>query len=104
MALRVTYPHIVKSGAEPARLARVPRVRVAQIVMDYLDRGWSPDEICRQYPYLRPAETYAAMTYYFDHQDEIDREIENEWQEAQRDRAEAVRSPFYRRLNADGRL
>ena len=35
MALELTYPHIEKSQGEPARLQRVPRIRVAQIVMDY---------------------------------------------------------------------
>ena len=24
--------------------------------MDYLSHGWSPDEMCRQHPYLTPAE------------------------------------------------
>ena len=41
----VTYPHIVKANDEPARLERVPRVRVSQIVMDYLVHGWSADEV-----------------------------------------------------------
>jgi uncharacterized protein (DUF433 family) len=35
--------------------------------MDYQVHGWSPDEMCRQYPYLRPAEVHADMAYYFDH-------------------------------------
>ena len=75
MSLALLYPHIEKHEAEPARLKRLPRIRVAQIVMDYLAHGWSPDEMLRQHPYLRPAEVHAAMGYYFDHQDEIDAEI-----------------------------
>ena len=55
MPVAVTYLHIVKSNGEPARLERVPRVRVAQIVVDYLVHGWSRDEMCRQLPYLLPA-------------------------------------------------
>ena len=51
--------------------------------MDYLTHGWSPDEICRQYPYLKPAEVHSAMAFYFDHQSEIDQEIQAEVQLAE---------------------
>ena len=95
-------PHVVKASGEPARLERVPRVRVAQIVMDYLVHGWSPDEMCRQHPYLLPAEAHAAMTYYFDHQEEIEAEIEAEQREAEQAKAGASPSPFLRRLHPAG--
>ncbi|MGC8643095.1 MAG: DUF433 domain-containing protein [Isosphaeraceae bacterium] len=78
MATGIAYPHIEKLGDQPARLDRLPRVRVAQIVMDYLAHGWSPDEMCRQHPHLTLVEAHAAMAYYFDHQVEIDQEIEAE--------------------------
>jgi uncharacterized protein (DUF433 family) len=78
MTLEVAYPHIEKIEGRPVRLRRMPRIRVAQIVMDYLYQGWSPDEICNQYPHLKPAEVHSAMTYYFDHQIEIEKEIEDE--------------------------
>src|SRR5215469_17557173 len=64
MSVKLAYPHIQKDACESARLSRVPRVRVAQIVMDYLTHGWSADEICRQHPFLKPAEVHAALTYY----------------------------------------
>jgi hypothetical protein len=83
MSLEIAYPHIEKPKSASARLQRVPRVRVAQIVMDYLAHGWSADEICRQHPYLMPSEVHAALGYYFDHQDEIDSEIRDEWSAVQ---------------------
>ena len=83
---------------------RLPRIRVAQIVMDYLAHGWSPDEMCRQHFYLHPAEAHAAMTYYFDHQQEVDAEIEAEWRQVEQERAGASKSPFYLRLKAKGLL
>jgi uncharacterized protein (DUF433 family) len=82
-ALELAYPHIKKSEGRPAHLARVPRVRVAQIVMDYLAHGWSAEEMCRQHPYLRPAEAHAALAYYYDHRQEIDEEIATETAEAE---------------------
>jgi hypothetical protein len=75
MNASVTYPHIEKPAGEPARLSRVPRTRVATIVMEYLAHGYSADEMVRQFPYLQISEVHSAMGYYFDHQDEIDAEI-----------------------------
>jgi hypothetical protein len=80
----------------------MPRVRVAQIVMDYLAYGWSVDEMCRQHPHLTPAEAHAAMAYYFDHQDEIDREIAAELEEV--DAGAAAPSPLVLRMKAKGLL
>jgi hypothetical protein len=102
MALELKYPHIEKSDSDSARLERIPRVRVAQIVMDYLAYGWSPDEMWGQHPYLLPAEAHAAMAYYFDHQDEIEQEIQAEVQHGMQDRQRSSLSPFLLRLKAQG--
>ena len=101
MAVDLAYPHVKKDGAEPARLERLPRVRIAQIVMDYLAHGWSVEEMCRQHPHLRLAEAYEAMAYYFDHQDEIDAEIAAELKEVEQF-ASAPPSPFLQQLRARG--
>jgi hypothetical protein len=102
--LALSYPHIEKLENQPARLQRLPRIRVAQIVMDYLAYGWSVEEICRQHLYLKPAEAHAAMGYYFDHQEEIDREITQEWNQVQTSITQVARSPFYTRMKAKGLL
>lgn len=102
--LALSYPHIEKQDNQPARLQRLPRIRVAQIVMDYLTYGWSVEEICRQHLYLKPAEAHAAMGYYFDHQEEIDQEITQEWEHFQAGATHAARSPFYARMKAKGLL
>lgn len=104
MGLELSYPHIEKTEGQPARLGRIPRVRIAQIVMDYLAYGWSPDEMCRQHPYLTPAEAHAAMAYYFDHQPEIDAEIRAELDDVDRDHRAAQDSPLRLRLRAKGLL
>jgi uncharacterized protein (DUF433 family) len=81
--VELTYPHIVKEPGKPARLERHVRTRVALIVADYLWRGWSAEEIARQYPYLTLSEIHAAMTYYFDHRDEIEEELAAEYKDAE---------------------
>jgi Protein of unknown function (DUF433) len=78
MASIASYPHIEKIDGQPARLSRLPRIRVSQIAMDYLDHHWTPEETVAHYPHLQLAEVYAAMTYYFDHKQAIDDEISGE--------------------------
>jgi len=102
VALELTYPHIKKPEGEPAQLQRIPRIRVAQIVMDYVAHGWSPDEMCRQHPYLTPGEAHAAMAYYFDHQTEIDQEIHAEFEQITKERSQSSSSPVHERLRTLG--
>jgi len=45
MSLAATYPHIVKEEGHPALLEGHARTRVAMIVIYYLWRGWSAEEI-----------------------------------------------------------
>lgn len=90
MLTTAAYPHIECAPGQPPRLERLPRVRVAQIVMDYLAHGWSADEICRQHPHLLTAEVHAAMAFYCDHQAEIDAEIRIEWATADQERRDAT--------------
>jgi len=104
MSVGFEYPHIESVKGQPARLRRLPRIRVAQIVMDYLAYGWSSNEMCRQHRYLRPAEAYASLAYYFDHQEELDAEIKEEWERSERERSAAPPSPFLVRMRAKGLL
>ena len=101
--LTANYPHILKTDDHPAHLERLPRIQVAQIVMDYLCYGWSVDEMCRQHPYLKPSEVYSAMGYYFDHQEEIDQQIHDQWQLVKNVDSQP-KSPFYSRLKSRGIL
>ena len=102
MGVELVYPHIEKSEGHPARLKSKPRVRVAQIAMDYLAYGWSPDEMCRQHDYLTLAEAHAAMGCYFDHQEEVDSEIRSEVEQTDQTKSQSSRSPFFVRMKAKG--
>ena len=104
MSLEVIYPHIEEPSGGSPRLRRHPRVRVAQIVMDYLAHGWSVEEMCRQHPGLTPAEVHSAMAYYFDHQAEIDGEIDAEQRLIESSRAAAPLTLVELRLRTQGLL
>ena len=100
MANAIAYPHVLKEHGKPARLEEHPRVRVAQIVMDYLAYGWSADEIHRQHPHLALAEVHAAMGYYYDNQAEIDAEIAAELEEVDKALEAKERSRVWLKLKA----
>jgi predicted HTH domain antitoxin len=51
---------------------------VLDIVVWHEKRGLSRDEILDLYPGLTLADVYAALTYYFDHPDEIESDIQQE--------------------------
>ena len=103
MALELTYPHITKHPDSPACLERHPRTRVCMVVADYLYRGWSAEEIARQYRYLSLAEIHAALTYYFDHREEIENELIAEDREVEAWRQAHPTAPLLLRLKAQAR-
>lgn len=103
MPMDLTYPHIVTTAGGPARLEKHPRTRVTMIVADYLWRGWSAEEIVRQYPYLSLAETHAALTYYFDHREEIEDELVAEFREVEEWKKANPTPPLLIRLKEQSR-
>ena len=61
-------------GGKPRIAGR--RITVEDIAIWHQRVGRSVDEICADYD-LELAEVYAALAYYFDHREEIDRNIED---------------------------
>lgn len=52
------------------------RIRVSFLIQEKKAYGWSPEEIYFQHPEPSLAQIHAALGYYYTHQEEIDREIE----------------------------
>jgi uncharacterized protein (DUF433 family) len=50
------------------------RIRVQDIVI-WTEQGRSPDQIVADFPQLSLADVYAALAYYHDHREEIDRQM-----------------------------
>ncbi|MCQ3931835.1 MAG: hypothetical protein DPW16_15390 [Chloroflexi bacterium] len=51
------------------------RIRVQDIVGYHLLGGWSVERVAEELN-ITPAEIHAALSYYYSHHDEIDRDIE----------------------------
>jgi uncharacterized protein (DUF433 family) len=79
-------------------------VKVIEVVLDKVADGLSPEEIHFQHPDLSLAQIHAALSYYYDHQAEIDAEIERQVREVEALAAQASDSPFRRRMRAMGKL
>jgi uncharacterized protein (DUF433 family) len=104
MSTSLAYPHIQTAPGQPARLERIPRMRISHLVAEYISYGWSPEEMCRQHPGLTLSEAHSTMAYYFDHQQEIDAELQAEVEQDEKDRKTHSDPPLILRLRAQGRL
>jgi uncharacterized protein (DUF433 family) len=50
--------------------------KVVEVVLDKMAYEWSPEEMHLQHPHLSMAQIHAALAYYYEHQDEVDADIE----------------------------
>jgi uncharacterized protein (DUF433 family) len=79
-------------------------IKVIEVALDHIANGWSADEIHVQHQHLSLGQIHAALSYYFDHQQEFDRLIEQSVKRVDALAAAAQDSPGRRRLRALGKL
>lgn len=77
-------------------------VKVIEVVLDRVAHGWSPEEIHFQHPDLSLGQIHAALAWYYDHQVELDAEIERRLRDVAAIAAGAGESRLRRRLRAAG--
>jgi uncharacterized protein (DUF433 family) len=77
--------------------------KVVEIVLDVLAYGWSAEEVHRHHPHLPLSKIHAALSYYYDHQGEIDAEVERQEREFDQLKSATADSPLRRRLRASGK-
>src|SRR5204862_3757377 len=76
--------------------------KVIEVAADRYAHGWSPEEIHFQHPHLSLAQIHAALSYYYDHQVEMESAIEQEWRELSGLRKLQSNSPAEKRLRKAG--
>ena len=74
MSTIANYPHISIDADGKARIGRT-RYKVIHLAAEHHTYGWSAEELLRQHPDLNPEQVYAALTYFYDHFDEMVREM-----------------------------
>lgn len=50
--------------------------KIVELVLDHTAYGWSPEELHLQHPHLSLGQIHSALAYYWDHQQEVDQDIE----------------------------
>jgi uncharacterized protein (DUF433 family) len=68
------YEHIVLDETGAAWIGETT-MKVVELVVTRAAYGWSPEELAFQYPHLTLGQIYSALAYYWDHRDELDRDI-----------------------------
>jgi len=73
----VAYAHLAFTDTGVPIIAGTT-TKVIEVAMDYVAHRWDADEIHRQHPTLARGQIHSALAYYFDHQEEMDRQIAEE--------------------------
>jgi uncharacterized protein (DUF433 family) len=80
-------------------------VKVIEVALDKLGYGWTAEEIYEEHDhYLSLAQIHAALSYYYDHQAEIDAEIARQVKMVEELRAQTLDSPGRQKLRALGKI
>lgn len=103
MTQATAYEHVVvdESGTP---LIEGTTMKVVELVLETHAYGWSPDELQFQHPYLTLGQIHSALAYYWDHKDELDRDIERRLERAEQIRRDVGPSRLVERLKAKGLL
>jgi uncharacterized protein (DUF433 family) len=87
MPAQTTYPHIEQRTDGQLWLIGT-QTKVLEVVLDRVAHHWDADEIQRQHAHLTLGQIYSCLAYYHDHQEEMDRIIEDQLHGVNRLRAQ----------------
>ena len=102
----VQHPYVTRKpgvgGGRP--IIAGTRIKVSLIAREYDLMGMSPKEILQAHPHLTLAQIHDALSYYYDHAEEILAELREGDELVEKMRQEAGPSPVAARLRAEGKL
>ena len=99
----VSCEHIALDKNGVARIAG-SRIKVSHLVVVKRTDNLTAEQVQAEYPHLSMSEVYAAFAYYFDHQAEIDAQIERENKLADELERFSSPSPTAAELRSRGRI
>ena len=97
MTVKTACEHVVLDEQSVPFIEGTP-IKVVELVLDHKAYGWSPAELHFQHPQLTLGQIHSALAYYWDHQDDLDRDLGERLQRIDRLRGEAAPSPLQSRL------
>ncbi len=102
MSSTLTSPVTTRIESQPGICGGQPciagtRIRVQDVYVWHELQGQTADQIVSRFPQLTMADVYAALAYYWDHRDQIQREMQAESDLVTRIRQQSV-SPLEEKL------
>lgn len=101
--IKTEYEHIAISEDGIPMIAGTT-MKVIELVVEKLAYGWSPEELHFQHPYLTLGQIHSALAYYWDHEEELNQDIERRLQQVEQTRRTLKPSPLIARLKSKGLL
>ncbi|MFQ6056884.1 MAG: DUF433 domain-containing protein [Methanosarcinales archaeon] len=81
--IKTKHPYITSKkgycGGKPIIVGT--KFPVRSVVIYVLGQGMTPEELVEEFPHLNIAQVYDVLSFYYDHKEEIDKEIEQSTEE-----------------------
>jgi uncharacterized protein (DUF433 family) len=100
--METRYEHI-KLNEDHVPVIADTTMKVVELVVEQRAYGWSPEELHFQHPYLTLGQIHSALAYYWDHRDELDRDIQRRLEQVDGLRSENQSSELAERFRDQGR-
>jgi len=98
---KTKYEHVALD-ANGVPIIAGANMKVIEVVLEKAAYGWSPEELYFQHPHLTLGQIYSALAYYWDHQEELDKDIERRLAFVKQTRKTAGQTPLAARLKSKG--
>jgi uncharacterized protein (DUF433 family) len=76
---KAKHPYVVsrKDYCGGSAVIKGTKFPVRAVVNYVLRQGLTPEELVREFPHLKLAQVYDALSYYYDHQQDVERELQD---------------------------
>ena len=101
MLVETRCEHVIFSDARIPMISDT-NMKVTELVLAHIAYGWSPEELHFQFPHLTLGQIHSALAYYWDHREELDKDIEARLKATEKLRREIGETPLVARLKAKG--
>lgn len=101
MLAETRYEHVALDTAKVPIIVGTT-MKVIELALAQIAYGWSPEELHFQFPHLTLGQIHSALAYYWDHKEELDRDIERRLETVNQLRDKSKATPLIQRLKAKG--
>ena len=100
-SVETKYEHIVLDEKDVPIIAGT-NMKVIELILENSAYGWSPEELHFQHSFLTLGQIHSALAYYWDHQKELDLDIEKRLASMEQKREKMPTPKLIERLKSKG--